>query len=75
MSRERVVVGIGTDQIENLISKAKSRPTAGEYYFFMILGRLKVVEADFPIVISIGKYKENHQKPWFLRYDLDFEAT
>ena len=41
----------------------------------MILGRLKVEEVDFPIVISIGKYKENHQKPWFLRYDLDFEAT
>ena len=41
----------------------------------MILGRLKVEEVDFPIVISIGKYKENHQKSWFLRYDFDFETT
>ena len=41
----------------------------------MILGRLKVGEADFPIVISMGKYKENQQKSWFLRVDFDFETT
>ena len=40
-----------------------------------MVGRLKVGEADFPIVISMWQYKENHQKPLVLRYDLDFEAT
>ena len=41
----------------------------------MILGRLKVGEADFPIVISLVKYQEIIQKSWFLRLGFDFETT
>ena len=46
-----------------------------KFSFFVILGRLKVGEADFPIVISIGKYDGNEQKTWFLRHGFDFEVT